>query len=401
LSLRGNVPAFASIVAVVLRLIRLLPALGAFFVLVIALAACGDSVPGNAVARVDNESITKTQFNHWMGIAQATSQGAAASSRTVYNPPDFTACIAKLKSTSPAPAKGQPKPTDASFKAQCKAQYTQFRDQVMQFLISEKWIRKEAKDQGIKFTKADLDKEAAKVIKQSFPKKGEFQKFLKGAGMTVADARLQVGFNTLSTKLRAKVVKDADPVTNADISKYYAKNKSKFAEAEKRDIRVVLTKTKPKAEQAKAALEGGQSWKAVTKKFSIDKSSASKGGVLSGLPKGNQEKTLDDAIFGALKGKLTGPVKTQFGYYVFTVQKITPAKQQTLKQASAAIKQQLQTTRQQSVVTKFSDDLRKKWKAKTNCRTGYITQDCKNAKKVATTATAATPQQPTPQPATP
>ncbi|MDX6692014.1 MAG: foldase protein PrsA [Solirubrobacteraceae bacterium] len=399
--MRGKWRAFASIVAVVLSRIRLLPALGAFFVLAIAIAACGDSVPGNAVARVDDESITKDQFNHWMGIAQATSQGAAASSRTVYNPPDFTACVAKLKSSTPKPAKGQPKPTDATFKAQCKTQYEQFRDQVLQFLISEKWIRKESKDQGIKFTKADLDKEAAKVFKQSFPKQGDLEKFLKSAGMTLDDARLQVGFNTLSTKLRTKVIKDADPVTNADISKYYAKNKSKFATPEKRDIRVVLTKTKAKAEQARAALDSGQSWKVVTKKYSIDKGSAAKGGVLAGLPKGNQEKTLDDAIFGAQKGKLTGPVKTQFGYYVFAVQKITPAQQQTLKQASATIKQQLATERQRTVITKFSDDLRKKWKAKTNCRKGYVTQDCKNAPKVNTTATAATPQQPTPQPAQP
>lgn len=381
--------------------IGLLPALGAFFVVAFIVAGCGDSVPGNAVARVDNESITKTQFNHWMGVAQATSQGAAPTARTVYNPPDFTACVTKLKATSPKPAKGQPKPTDASFKAQCKTQYDQFRDQVLQFLISEKWIRKEAKDQGIKFTGADLNKEFAKVKKQSFPKPADFTKFLKDSGMTVDDAKLQVGFNALSTKLREKVVKDADTVTNADISKYYAKNKSKFAEAEKRDIRVVLTKTKAKADQAKAAIEGGQSWKTVTKKFSIDKASAAKGGVLAGLPKGNQEKTLDDAIFGAEKGKLTGPVKTQFGYYVFSVQKITAAKQQTLKQASAAIKQQLTKTRQDSVVTKFSDDLRKKWKAKTNCRKGYVTQDCKNAPKVNTTATAATPQQPTPQPSQP
>jgi len=29
------------------------------------------------------------------------------------------------------------------------------------------------------------------------------------------------------------------------------------------------------------------------------------------------------AVFAAAKGKLTGPVKTQFGYYVFQVQKIS------------------------------------------------------------------------------
>jgi hypothetical protein len=44
--------------------LRFLLALGAFFVLVAALSACGDdNVPGNAVAKVGDTSITKEQFN--------------------------------------------------------------------------------------------------------------------------------------------------------------------------------------------------------------------------------------------------------------------------------------------------------------------------------------------------
>ena len=37
------------------------------------------------------------------------------------------------------------------------------------------------------------------------------------------------------------------------------------------------------------------------------------------MAKGQQEKAFDDAIFNAEKGELDGPVKTQFGYYVFEV----------------------------------------------------------------------------------
>jgi len=76
--------------------IRLLPALGAFFVLAFAVSACGDSVPGNAVDDSDGDAITKSEFNHWLGIAQATSGQATAATKTVYNPPEFTACVAKL-----------------------------------------------------------------------------------------------------------------------------------------------------------------------------------------------------------------------------------------------------------------------------------------------------------------
>ena len=40
-------------------------------------------------------------------------------------------------------------------------------------------------------------------------------------------------------------------------------------------------------------------------------------------------------------------------------------------------------------LTDFVKGFRKKWKGKTNCRSGYITQDCQNAPKPKTTSTSA------------
>ena len=175
------------------------------------------------------------------------------------------------------------------------------------------------------------------------------------------------------------MTKGKDKVTDAQITAYYNKNKQRFAQPERRDLRIVLTKGEAKAKQAKAAIDGGQSFKAVAKKFSIDQASKAQGGKLPAVAKGQQEKALDTAIFKAKKGQLTGPVKTQFGYYVFEVTKITPASQQSLAQAKATIKQTLASQNQQKALDKFVKSFRKRWKEKTDCREGYRTQDCKNA----------------------
>jgi foldase protein PrsA len=344
----------------------------------VLVAGCGDSVPGNAVASVDGDGITRTEFNHWMGIAAATSQGASGT-RVSYDPPDFTSCVATKRKTAPKPAKGQPAPTAAQFQTQCKQEYEGLRDQVMQFLILQKWVDGEASDQGVKLSDKQAEAAFDKAVKSSFPKASDFQKFLKSSGMTASDARFQVRFNTVYTKLREKAVKNADKVTAKDVAEFYAKNKTRFARPLTRDLRVVLTRSKAKADQAKAALANGQGWSSVAKKFSIDPASKAQGGVLSGLAKGQQEKSFDSAIFSAPKGKLTGPVKTQFGYYVFEVQKETPASQQSLKQATPAIRQQLDAQNKQKADDKFNQDLRKKWKARTNCRDGYVMAQCKNA----------------------
>ena len=213
----------------------------------------------------------------------------------------------------------------------------------------------------------------------------------------------------LQNQITAKVTKGKDKVTDAQIEAYYNKNKSRFSTPERRDLRIVLTKDEgARREQAKKALDSGQSWKAVAKKYSIDQASKSKGGALPGVAKGQQEPAFDKAIFAAKKGKLTGPVKTQFGWYVFEVSKVTPTKQQTLEESKASIKQILASQNQQAALKKFGDDYRNRYKKTTDCRKGYVVDDCKNApkKKAATTTTApadgsGAQQQPRPPTTTP
>src|SRR5215211_512518 len=370
-------------------------ALGAFFVVAIALAACGgSSLPANSVATVGAPSITHNDFNHWLRIAAISSQGqsdpdVASGKKTaeIPDPPDFKQCIAKKTASAPKPAKGQPAPTTAQFKQQCQTEYNGLRDQVLQFLISAQWIVGEADDQDVKVTDAEVEKQFETTKKQSFPKEADFQKFLKSSGMGLEDLKFRVRVQALSDKLRTKVTKGKDTVTDAQVKQYYDKNKSRFAQPERRDLLIVLTKTKAKADTALSALKGGQGFKKVAKKYSIDQASKNQGGKLLAVAKGQQEKSLDDAVFKASKGKLSGPIKTQFGYYVFKVTKVTKASQQTLTQATPTIKQLLQSQNQQKALDSFVKDFQKRWKDKTNCRHGFVTQDCKNAPKPKSTST--------------
>jgi foldase protein PrsA len=377
-----------------IKAVRLVLALCALVALVAVGAGCG-GVPGNAVATVDGNAIDKDSFNHWMNVAAKTSGQPNAA---VPDPPDYKNCIAEKRKSAPKPAKGQPKTTDEQLKAQCKQEYDQLRDQVMQLLTSFQWIQGEAEDQGIKVTDAEVKKSFEEQKKQSFPKEADYKKFLKDYDQTEADILQRVKLDLLSNKIRDKVVKGKDKVTDAQIQDFYNKNKSRFAQPERRDLRIVLTKTEAKAKQAKAALENGQSWQTVAKKYSTDEASKSQGGKLPAQAKGTLEKSLDEAVFKAKKGQIVGPVKTQFGYYVFIVEKIHKAKQQSLEDAKDTIRQTLSTQNQQKALDKFVADFQKKWKERTECREGYVTQVCKGAKATPTPSAAgaqptATPQQ--------
>src|SRR4051794_2153650 len=124
-----------------------LSGLGAF-----VLSSCGNDVPGNAVATVDDAVIKKADFDKWLRTAsQGQAQGGQAA---VPDPPTYTKCVASLKG-QPTP-KGSGKPTDAQLKKQCKQQYSQLKGEVMQFLIQAQWVSQEAAKEDIKVSDAEV-----------------------------------------------------------------------------------------------------------------------------------------------------------------------------------------------------------------------------------------------------
>jgi foldase protein PrsA len=377
-------------VPVMKRYLRVL-ALSAFFVPVAIIAGCGEeSLPGNAVAEVDGTAIEKADFEHWLDIA---AKSGGQSGAAVPKPPLFTDCIAQAKKTAAKPAKGQPKPTDADYKKQCQQQYDQIREQVLGLLISFEWISHEAEEQGVKATDEEVNKAFAALKKQYYPKEADFKKFLEQSGYTNEDLLQRTRLNVLAEKIRDKVTKGKDKVSDAQVKSYYDKNQQQFSQPERRDVSLIKTKTKDQAEEAKAALQSGQPFKQVVKQYSTDKASKAQGGKLPAVAEGQQEKALDAAIFDAKKGKLTGPVKTQFGYYLFKVDKVTAASKQTLEEATTTIKQVLASQNQQKALDAWVKGFSKKWKAQTECRKGYVVQDCKDAPKPTPTPAATQPVQ--------
>jgi foldase protein PrsA len=374
------------------KTLRIIPALGAVLFALIGLSACG-GIPSDAVVQVDGTSLTKEAFSHWMSVA-ATSTGSAATGKPVIPvPPDYSACIAHLAATSPKPAKGQSAPTTKQLKAQCEQQYKALSQEVLGFLISSQWVIGEAASLGVKVSDAEVKKEFEKIKNAQFPKAAEFEKFLASSGQTTSDLLLRVKLNMLSQRIQKKIVADKGKVTQAQIAKYYNENKSHYGSPEKRAVRIILTKTEAQAAAAKKEIESGKSFASVAKADSIDPTSKANGGLLKEVTKGEEEQALDSALFSAKTKVLGGPVKTPFGYYIYEVISITPGNQQPLSQVQSTIKQQLISSNQQHALSKFVKEFRKKWTAKTECRSGYVVADCKSYKapKTTSTGTSSTP----------
>ena len=366
---------------------RCIPALGAFFVVIaLVIAGCGSSTPSDSVATVAGNPITTKAFNHWMYV-DAKGQSAQSPGQPVIvpnDPPSFTKCISQAKAAIPQLKKA----ADATVKKDCKQLFTSLSGQVMDFLIKAYWYQAEAHKQGIKLTTAQINTALATAKKSQFKTPAQYTAFLKQSGQTTDDITYRVRVNQVFEKL---IKKHPTTVTAADISAYYSSHKSQFGTPQRRDMRIVLAKSSAQAAAAKKALQHGQSWTAVAKKYSTDPTTKNKGGLLTDVTAGQQDAALSKAAFAASANKLVGPVKGQFGYYVLDVTKVLPATQKSLAQSSAMIKQTLTGSKQQAAQTAVDGQAKKDWLHRTTCRATYAMADCKGYKAPATSSTPTAP----------
>ena len=372
----------------VTKTLRIALALGAILTFSFTLAACGsdddgNDVPSNAVASVDGTPVTKADYEHWVGVL-ARSSGADV----VPDPPGYEKCVAGIQAAARR-VRGQRVPSDAAARAQCRQLDEQVKNRAMAMLIQNIWFEREAKDLGITVTDASIRRQLEETKRQQFPRRGDYERFLKQSGMTEDDVLFQLRLQTLPARISEKIQRSAGDVTEADITAYYNRNREQFAVPERRDLEIVLTRTEAQANEAKQAIESGTSWADAARRWSTDALSKGNGGRLLGVARGQQDRALDTAAFNAKRGVIAGPVRGQFGWYIVRVTKVTPARQNSLADSRAAIRSQLEQTKGQAELTRFGREFQERWSEKTNCRTGYvIDQICGNAPKPRATATA-------------
>jgi foldase protein PrsA len=354
----------------------------------VIVGACGSGIPGNAVAVVGSAPITKAAFAHWEVVANnATQPTTGAAALPIPVPPDYTACIAGYQK-EPSSASD----TAAQLKSLCKQDYTALVGEVMNYLIEALWVEGAAVDHHVKVTEDQALKAYEKQRTTSTPSlktTKELNSFLAASGETVADLVWRTKLNLLALAIQDKVEKGASTVTPAAIAAYYKKNHSQFVTPETVDLHLIETSSGTTATKVRALLASGQTYAQLAPKYSTDPTTKAAGGAEKGVRPGQLTALLSNAVFAAKVGVLSQPVQTPFGYYLFTVDSITPQKVESLKAATATIKAAISAANVSKANAELSREFTTKWTDLTKCANGYIVSpSCSNAPK--TTSTGAT-----------
>jgi foldase protein PrsA len=219
----------------------------------------------------------------------------------------------------------------------------------------------------LKVSAADMDK-AREDAKQSFGSESVVKAFPKSyldeAVRTTAEISV----------LQASLGKGE--ATPAKIAAYYEAHKADY---EQTCVSHILVDDEQKAKDLKAQLDKGGDFAELAKKESKDNQgtdggSAAKGGSLGCLTAAESANFVPEFVAGYKDlpiGKVSDPVKSQFGYHLI---KVTERKQQSLEEATPAITQQLS----QDTQTAFNDlitSVARKAKVRVNPRYGNFDRD--------------------------
>jgi len=145
-------------------------------------------------------------------------------------------------------------------------------------------------------------------------------------------------------RLREDVV-----VTDEALEMFYQSNLDRFISPETRRAAHILVavgegedpaEAKTRAEALVERIRAGEAFASVAREASDDTLSASNGGDIGYLARGDMEPQFEDVLFVLQEGQVSSPVRTSLGWQIITVTDIKPAQQKSLDEVRDQIERE-------------------------------------------------------------
>jgi foldase protein PrsA len=219
------------------------------------------------------------------------------------------------------------------------------RDQIAQGMIQNVAMEQDLKEHHIEITDQELNDELENY-KKGMGGEEAYQKVLRDNSISAEQYKNMVRGQILTNK-HQKWYKETHPVTDEAIQKYYEENKEKFDTVRASHI---LVETE---EEAKKALERvkEEDFATVAKELSTDTHSATNGGDLGFLAKGDTVPEFEKALFELAVGSISEPVKSEHGYHIIKV-----TEKGTLDSVKDEIKVELETADYMEYIDKLMEE---------------------------------------------
>ncbi|MGI2327965.1 peptidylprolyl isomerase [Planococcus sp. YIM B11945] len=203
-------------------------------------------------------------------------------------------------------------------------------------MISDEIVKQEAEKANIKVTQKEMDEEMS-VYEKQYGGTEQLQAAIESSGMTMDQLKDEMTNYLLIEKLIGQDVK----ITDEQIKTYFEENKESFAQPEKVEASHILVATKEEADEVAKKLKDGGDFAELAKEYSTDAANAESGGELGEFGKGEMAAEFEEAAFSMDVNEISEPVETEFGFHIIKVTGKTEAKDATLEDSKAQIKEML------------------------------------------------------------
>lgn len=157
----------------------------------------------------------------------------------------------------------------------------------------------------------------------------------------------------------SKVVSEAT-VSDKEVEDYYNANNEMFKNPGTVSAKHILVETEEKAQEVMNKINEGMSFEEAAQQFSTCPSNA-QGGDLGRFGRGQMVPEFEDAAFNLEIGKVSEPVKTQFGYHLIKVTEKLESSIKPFDEVKVSIKNNILQERQAFRYSQLNKDLREKY----------------------------------------
>jgi parvulin-like peptidyl-prolyl isomerase len=191
-------------------------------------------------------------------------------------------------------------------------------------------MRQEA-DKSVKVSGAEIDGAINNIMQQqNIPTKRDLETALKRMNLSLGGFREYIKDDILVQKFQQKMQEEV-VLTPDDLREVRASH--------------ILVSTEAAAKDILQQLRGGAKFAALAKEYSLDSSTAPKGGDLGYFSTGMMVEAFDKAAFSLKPGEMSGIIQTPFGYHILMVtdsrlRKFPGANDQEKEKAALQDKQQ-------------------------------------------------------------
>lgn len=243
------------------------------------------------------------------------------------------------------------------------------RNQILEQLIDEELLMREAERQKLRVTSEMVD-DRFKNIRGRFPSEEAFNQALSSRGITAEKLRDNIHKGLLRQQIIDQEVLQKISVSPEESKSFFQEHKDDYVQEEEVHARHILFRVaadaspeddheaKDRANTVLTKAKKGDDFARLAQEFS-EGPTKEKGGDLGYFGRGKMVKPFDDAVFELKVGQISDPVRTRFGYHIIKVEDRKEAKRLSYEEAQDQVRQKVTEEKAIALYREYIATLRK------------------------------------------